>query len=325
MLSFIKNNYYRISSRKEYIITSLILTMVSIYLAVLLTSSLELKGNIALVTNKSEEMFKSNYIKINIMSNEPPTSELLLGKYDGVIVDKENGEYEVNTIKGEEFKEILEAFIKNPKEFKPESKDIRGVGTNIIGYLLMFLLLQSILYMFTLGDDMELKQIERIIASPVSLFKYMLSHFIVIFLLIFLPSFFILTVMKGILGFNIGFSLIQYAVILSIVISLGVSFAMFLNSLIKVSDKTNMMGSAIVILTTILAGSFYSFEKGNKILESALWILPQKSILSFVQGLEGEKEVYSIIPELFYVIIISIGFYIIATLKIKKDYIVRKD
>ena len=325
MLSFIKNNYYRISSRKEYIITSLILTMVSIYLAVLLTSSLELKGNIALVTNKSEEMFKSNYIKINIMSNEPPTSELLLGKYDGVIVDKEHGEYEVNTIKGEEFKEILEAFIKNPKEFKPESKDIRGVGTNIIGYLLMFLLLQSILYMFTLGDDMELKQIERIIASPVSLFKYMLSHFIVIFLLNFLPSFFILTVMKGILGFNIGFSLIQYAVILSIVISLGVSFAMFLNSLIKVSDKTNMMGSAIVILTTILAGSFYSFEKGNKILESALWILPQKSILSFVQGLEGEKEVYSMIPELFYVIIISIGFYIIATLKIKKDYIVRKD
>ncbi|WP_051623434.1 ABC transporter permease [Clostridium hydrogeniformans] len=325
MLSFIKNNYYRISSRKEYIITSLILTMVSIYLAVLLTSSLELKGNIALVTNKSEEMFKSNYIKINIMSNEPPTSELLLGKYDGVIVDKGHGEYEVNTIKGEEFKEILEAFIKNPKEFKPESKDIRGVGTNIIGYLLMFLLLQSILYMFTLGDDMELKQIERIIASPVSLFKYMLSHFIVVFLLIFLPSFFILTVMKGILGFNIGFSLIQYAVILSIVISLGVSFAMFLNSLIKVSDKTNMMGSAIVILTTILAGSFYSFEKRNKILESALWILPQKSILSFVQGLEGKREVYSMIPELFYVIIISIGFYIIATLKIKKDYIVRKD
>jgi ABC-2 type transport system permease protein len=131
--------------------------------------------------------------------------------------------------------------------------------------------------------------------------------------------------MKVVLGFNIGFSLLQYIALLGLICSFGIAFAMFLNSIVKVSDTANMMGSSIVVLTTTLAGSFYSFENGNKILEKAIWILPQKDFLSFVQGLESGKAVTAMFPQMSYVIIISLLFFTFSIIKIKKDYVLRKD
>jgi ABC-2 type transport system permease protein len=325
MINFIRNNYYRISSRRYYIIISLLMTMISIFFAVYLTSKLEVKGSIAVVTKSKVSVFQSKYIKFTPMVTEPPLYQLLLGKYDGVIIDKGNGKYDVDTIKSDDFKKMLEVIVKNPKGFRPEMKDTRGIGTNIIGYLLMFILLQSVLFMFSLAEDMELKQIERIAAAPVSFFKYLLSHFIFNFSLIFIPAFFILVMMKGVFGLNIGFNLLQYMALLGLICDLGISFAMFINALVKVSDTANMMGSSIVVLTTILSGSFYSFEKGNKILEKVLWVLPQKDFLSFVQGLESGKAVSEMILQLSYVIIVTLVFFIFSIIKIKKDYVRRYD
>lgn len=325
MIKFIKNNYYRLGSKPYYIIISLCMTVVSIILAVFLTSKFQVKGSIAVVTKSKESVFQSEYIKFTLLDTQPPRSQLVQGKYDGVIIDEGNGKYEVNTIKNEDFRKMLEGIVKNPKGFVPEIKDNRGIGTNIIGYLLMFILLQSVLFMFTLSEDKELKQIEKIAAAPVSFFNYLLSHFIFTFSLIFTPAFLTLLVMKDILGFNIGFSLLQYVGLLGLSCSLGIAFAMFINSLVKVADTANMMGSSIVMLTTILAGSFYSFENGNKVLEKIIWVLPQKDFLSFVQGLESGKAISLILPQLLYVIIITIVLFAFSIIKIKKDYVFRKD
>ena len=99
---------------------------------------------------------------------------------------------------------------------------------------------------------------------------------------------------------------------------------MLLNLLLKVGDTANMVGSSIVVLTTVLSGSFYSFEGSNKILESALWILPQKDFLSFVQGLERGTKISSMIPQLAYILILILAFYIVSSIKIKKYYILAK-
>ena len=150
--------------------------------------------------------------------------------------------------------------------------------------------------MFTLSEDLKLKKIERIVTSPVSFGKYLLSHFVSTFTVIFVPVFSTLLVMKAGLGFNIGLSLGQYAVLLGILCSFGTAFALLINSLVKGADTANMMGSSIVVLTTILSGSFYSIEKGNTVMEKVLWISPQKVFLSLVQGLESGKEISALLP-----------------------------
>lgn len=325
MIMFLKNNCYRVKSKKNYIIVSLLMTMVSIVFAVYLTSKVQVQGNIAVVTQSNVTVFQSQYIKFTSVKKVPTKYELVMGKYDGVLIDKGNGNYNIETIKNDDFKKMLELLVKNPKNFIPEIKETRGAGTNIIGFLLMFILIQGIFFMFTLAEDLELKQIERIVAAPISFIKYLLSHFIFSFLFIFAPTIIILAVMKYIFGFNLGFSLLQYVPLLSLICSFGVAFAMLINACIKVSDTANMLGASIIVLTTVLSGSFYSFDKGNKILEKALWVFPQKNILSFVQGLENGKRVSSMFFQLLYVILISLVFFIFSIIKIRKDYVFRKD
>lgn len=324
MINFLKNNFQRINSRRYYVIISLLMMVFSIGLAVYFNSIPVSKGSIAVVTQEKEAILKSNYLKFTFMEKEPAKSELVLGEYDGVIIDKGNGEYDIVTIKGDEYRKMLEDATNNHGSFVPPAEDERGAGTNIIGYLLMFILLQCVLFMFTLSEDMELKQIQRIAASPVSFAKYLFSHFVCTFALVFVPAFFILTVMKGIFGFNIGFNLPQYAALLVIICSLGTAFAMFINCLIKVSDTANMIGSSIAVLTTILSGSFYSFARGNDVLEKIISLLPQKAYLGFAQGLETGKAVLDMLPEMIYVIVITLLLFTFAVIKIKKDYVLRR-
>ena len=324
MINFLKNNLYRIGSRKYSVLTAVLMVMASITLAVYFNSKVQTKISVAVVAD-NKPVFDSKYVKADFLEKEPPKHQLVLGKYDGVFVEKENGKFEVITIKNNEERRRLQELANNPENFLPKTEGSRGIGTNIIGYLLLFILLQCVLFMFTLSGDIESKQIERIAAAPVSFTKYLLAHFICTITIIFAPAMIILLVMKVIIGVDIGFSLLQYGGLLGILCALGTSFAMFINSMVKVSDTANMMGSSIVLLTTILSGSFYSFGKGNEALEKIIAILPQKAFLSFVQGLEGGKAISAVILQLAYVIIIVLVFFVFSIIKIRKDYVLRSE
>lgn len=325
MINFLRNNYYRVKSRKYYIVIAIIMTMVSIFFAVYINSKAEIKGNVALITRNKGTTFQSKYIKFTTLTNMPEKSELVLGKYDGLIIDKGNGKYEALTIKGDDFKKMLLEITTNPRTYVPAVKNARGIGTNIIGYLLMFILIQCILFMFLLAEDIEQKQIERIAAAPISFLQYLFSNFLFVFALIFVPVMLILTAMKVTMGFHLGFSLMQYAGLIGLICSLGIALAMFINSIVKTADTANMMGSALVLLTTILSGSFYSFEKGNTILQKVIWIIPQKDYLSFVQAIENRKAISEVLPQILYVIMITIILFVCSIIKIKKDYVLRVD
>ena len=325
MINILKNNYFRLKSKKYYSIIYLIMTILSIVAAVYMTSKFQTKGNIAFVTNDKEKVIKSEYFNFVSLEREPEKYELALGRYDGIVIDNGAGEYEIYTIKNTEYKQMLKNVMDNPDSKEIEIESNRGVGTNIIGFLMVFILLQSILFMFTLAEEIELKQIERIAVSPLSFFKYILAHFIFNISFIVVPTFLTLTIINIFFKVNIGFSLTQYLGLLILLGTLGTSFSLFINAFIKGADNANMIGSASVLLTTILSGSFYSFENGNKILQKILLIFPQKEFLNFVKALEDGKNILNSLPQILYVIIISLVFFFISIVKIKKDYVLRRE
>lgn len=303
---------------------SILMTVIAIFAAVYFHEKLELKGRIAVVTTNKTTVFKSDYFDFITMKERVPTSELVLGKYDGEIIEKRDGDFEVFTIKNQEFVTVLEEIVKEPNGYIPLIQKDRGIGTNIIGYLTLFILLQGLLSMFMLAEEIEQKQMERIAIAPVSFFSYLMAHFLFGFVTVFLPAFLILAILKGI-GFTIGFSLWQYAFFLALLCMLGIAFSMFLLSLINISDTANMIGSSIIILTTILSGSFYAFEQGHRLFEKLIWILPQKNYLSVVQGLESDKAITTLLPQLSYYLFVLLFLFTFSVIKIKNDYVLRKD
>jgi ABC-2 type transport system permease protein len=310
---------------KGYLITSILLTFCAVVAAIALTNKVEVRGNIAFVTKEiaTEEnvaLFSENkYFTVTILEDEPAKSELLFHRYDAIVSVKD-GKYEIESIKGDEFKAQLSEALQHPESFVPDTSKERGIGANIIGFMMMFLLMQGILYARLFAQDKEKHMIERVAMSPIAFSEYLLGHTMFIMLLIFVPAF-VVVVFAKIVGISIGFTLIQYAGLIGCLALLSTTFALFLNSLFCVVDTANMLGSSIVVLTSMLAGSFYSFAKSNDIFNQILYILPQKDFINFMNAIEKGTVSGNIKLQFIYVMTLSCLFLVFACLKTRRDYV----
>ncbi|MDP4094662.1 MAG: ABC transporter permease [Bacillota bacterium] len=314
-INVLRNNYFRMLEKKNYFIIMLVVTVITIMLAVYFTAKLEVKGNVALVsTSQNLKFTSSKYIKISLLDKVPPKSQLIMNKYDAVVIDEGNGKFSIQSIKNKDFSQkILEAVTGNGKlSFRNETK--RGAGSNIIGYLIMFIFLQGMMYMTLYSEDKENRAFKRIGTSPVSLTAYLISHCVFDFILSIIPTFTVLVVCKELFKINIGFGYPQYLFLLGILTLISTAFALFMSSIFDKSDNYLMMGQMIAILTTILAGSFYSFENNNSIMKAIINILPQKSYLNLVRGLEQGKTMVNFMPELAYLTVLTVMLFSAGTI-----------
>ncbi|MDP4182808.1 MAG: ABC transporter permease [Bacillota bacterium] len=319
-LTIFKNNIHRSIEKKNYIIATVLMISVAILLAVYFTSKLEIKGNIAVVTDNNKFNINSKYVKVTVVDKIPSTSELVMNRYDAVLIDKGNNRFDIDTVKSDEFKKELEEFIRNPKATGFKKDEDRGVGSNILGYLIMFVLLQGLMFMTLYSDDKENKMFKRIATSPVSIGTYLFTHSVFNYLLVFIPTFTVLVVCREVLNINIGFSYFQYIWLLGILTLLSTAFALFMCSIIDKGDNSMTMGSSIVTLSSILAGSFYSFRNDNAIMKNIIGIFPQKNYLKLVQGLEHGKALSDLLPQLTYLLTISMLMFVIAVIVAKKKF-----
>ena len=320
MFKIIKNNILRIKSEKNYVITVLSITVVTILLALYFTSKFQVKGNIALVTDSNKFDIKSKYINVNIMKKAPQKSDLVMGKYDAIVTDKGNGAFDVITYKGRDFKTAIEKALSSKGNTHFSGEESRKVGTNILGYLTMFILIQGTIFMRFFSEDKINGSFKRVLTSPVSMKSYLLGHCIFNFFMMYIPTFIVIVVEKEILKVNIGFSYFQYSYLLAIITFLSTTFGFFMSSIIENSDDSMMMSNLIIILTSILAGSFYSFTNKNGIVEKIIHILPQKNYIQILQRVENNNAVSNYSGQLFYIFAMSIILFIIGAVICNKRY-----
>lgn len=329
MLRVMKNNWNRLMKEKSYLIISVVLTIFSVSLAIILTSKMEVKPNLAIVSTEHAEEFKdresqwSSYFTVSYVEKEPPMSELVKGRYDAVIIMGQDGNDTIKTIKSEEYKNTLQGLLTNPESITNYNKEARKIGTNIIGFMMMFILMQGVLYTRLFAEDKEKHMIERVAMSPIPFRKYLLGHGIFVWLIIIIPTYAVVAAAKFI-GMEVGFSMYQYAMLLSLFTFFTVSFALFINSFFCSADTANMLGSSIIILTTVLAGGFYSITKKDTLFNQLLHTLPQKDFLNFTDALEKGTLTNQICMQLGYVILVSLIMLVIAIIKTNRDYVYKK-
>jgi ABC-2 type transport system permease protein len=285
--STLKNNYLRTIPRMVSLMLFTLFTIASIILAVYMTKLQQVKGHIVLVTKNSVETLPKSTAGLDIMvsAKKPPHSALVEQKYDAYVTIDRNGAYQVETLRNHHFKQMLCLLLQNPNRNVHDSKTDRGVGVNIMGFMMMFLLMMAFTSLFAFADDKEQGQLRRIAAAPISFGGYLAAHCVYCLSMV-LPEYILLVVLKC-CGFHIGFSLVQYAGLMIALGFLGISFALLLHTLIKKPDNANMLGNSVTVLTSVLAGSFYEFNKKNFILDKIITLIPQKQFMNFAQHLEN--------------------------------------
>ncbi|WP_115028034.1 ABC transporter permease [Acetobacterium bakii] len=165
--------------------------------------------------------------------------------------------------------------------------------------------------------------IERIAISPISFWKYLFGHGVFILAIIFIPSFCVIAAAKA-FGIALGFSLLTYAGLIAVLAVLSTTFALFLNSFFCVADTANMLGSSLIVLSSILAGCFYSFAKEKTLFDKLIHIFPQKDFVNFANALEKGSLTSVVEWQFLYIIGLSVLFFTVAVLKTRKDYYYHK-
>ncbi len=291
----LKNDYLRTVPRVVPLIFVTAFTLLSIVLGVHMTGVQQVKGHVAIISENSEAAIpqSTKQLDIKVVTEKPPYSALVEQKYDAYVTIDANGNYSVETLLSEDYKNMILLLLENPNAQIGDIKAARGVGVNIIGFMMMFMLMISFGNLFVFADDKEQGQLKRVATTPASFGAYLAAH-VVYCLSILLPEYLLLVILK-LFGSNIGFSLPQYAGLMLILGLMGISFGLLLHTFIHKPDNANMLGNSVTILTSILAGSFYSFTKNNTVLEKITMVLPQKDFMDFalyMQNGEAAKHIW---------------------------------
>ncbi|MDD3223718.1 MAG: ABC transporter permease [Clostridium sp.] len=321
IFSIFKNNFYRIISKKAIVITAIIFIPLMIAGGVYFTANMETKVNIAVVSKNQKLNMSNKYFNLKVIDEKPKMSDLVLNKYDAVIVDKGNMKFKVITIKSNKLKNQIENFIKNPKSninFS-DSENKRGVGTNILGFMMMIILMQQISIMLLYPEDRDLGTFKRILIAPVSSGKYLLAQGIFDFIVTFVPSYISIVAAKVIFKVDIGFGYGTFAGFLALLMLIGTGFSLCITSIMDDVDNASMLGTFIVMIGSIVSGSFYSFTDNSKILDNIIKLIPFKGYLTLVQGVENGKSLFNYSGQLIYIFAVSLILFIIGTLITRKN------
>lgn len=321
LLNIFKNNFYRLLAKKAIIITTLVFIPLMIVGGVYFNSKMEAKANIAVVTSNKKLNMSNKYMSMKVVKEKPSMSELVLNKYDAVIEDNGKGDFKITTIKSDKLKNQIEGFLKNPNSVTKmsNSEDKRGVGTSIIGFLIMIVLILQINLMLFYPEDRDFGTFKRILISPVSGSKYLMSQGVFDFVVAFVPTYVSVIVVNAMFNVNIGFNYLQFAGLLALLMLLGTAFALFITSIIEDVDNAAMLGNAIILITSIISGTFYSFTDDNKILNTLVSIVPFKPYLTLVQGIENGKNLSNYYGQLIYVLAVILVMFILGTFITKRN------
>ncbi|MDR3644455.1 MAG: hypothetical protein P4M02_05210, partial [Clostridia bacterium] len=139
-LTVLKNNYLRTIPRVVPVIVMTAVTLASIMLAVYITGTQQVKGHIVLVSQSSAASLpkSSKDLEITVLAQKPPRSDLVKQKYDAYITIDAQGNYHMETLRNSDFQKMVLLLLKNPNVNVGGSKSDRGVGVNIIGFMMMF-------------------------------------------------------------------------------------------------------------------------------------------------------------------------------------------
>lgn len=220
-----------------------------------------------------------------VVSARPPTSDLVKQSYNAFVYYDEAGNLEVETLYSKEYETMVRMLLADPEAPVPVGMGERGIGVNIIGFSMLFITMYALWNLTLYAEEKEQGQLLRLISTPASLWGYFAAHCLY-GLLVLTPQFLLLAALNF-LGWDLGFSIWQHGVFILLLGFFGTSLAFILNTLIKKPDNASMLGNAIVVLTTVLSGGFYSFTRGNSFLDWIVRLLPQKRVIDFAMHLEA--------------------------------------
>lgn len=285
----LKNNFERIKHHKAVLLIACILMPFLICAAVYISNHSTSKEVIAVLDGTVlTEISCEQYSFANVY-HEPSLSTLVDGTYAAYVEKQEDGIYSITTLKGQQDKDAIQILLTTgqlPADYKGDDlKRIeRGIGTNILGFITMLVLMQGVALTTLYPEDRSNGTLRRILFSPYNENQYLVTQFFFTLICLYVPTFAAIFIIHSLFGVAISFSMAEIAVLLLLLTIFATSFALFI---VTVFDRnTNLIATGISAVTCIMAGCFIEINTNNPILTMIFKAIPQTEFMDLVHGIE---------------------------------------
>ena len=289
MSILLKNNFERIKYHKAILLIACVIMPIFICAAVYISNHSTSKQIIAVLEGSvSADISCEQYAFTNV-KEEPPLSAFVDGTYAAYAKREEDGTYSITTLKSQHDKQAIQILLTTgqlPTNYKGEDikRSERGVGTNILGFVTMLILMQGVALTTLYPEDRIKGTFRRILYSPCNENQYLTAQFIFTLICLFIPTFMAIVIIHGLLGVEIGFYMSEVAVLLLLLTVFATAFALFIATLFD--RNTNLIATGISVVTCILAGCFVDISTSNPIFRIIFKIIPQTEFMELVHGIE---------------------------------------
>lgn len=343
-------NVVRVSGRPWYVLMTSAFILAAIAAAVFVANHVDGRPTIAYVARDATSETASTpwpdglatFARIETLSQPPPLSALMRGRYDAVIVDGGDSNWNVLTVRGPDFEERLHEILSDRiteemidgasvdvhspaarERGANQGRDVstsrgpgvghhqsRGVGSTIVGFLTMFVLISGATYMNFFTDDKTGGTFRRIAASPVGVTAYLAGQLVFNATMLFVPMMGMLVAMGELLRLDIGFSYGQYAILCGLLTVLATAFGFFVAALVENVDDGMAVASGAIIVTSLLGGTFFVFEHDDALVEWLTRALPQKHVMNIAANFEAGLATLHLLPSGLYVLGVATAFFV---------------
>ncbi|GEM_PF-2529898 len=280
MIAFFKGFLARIAAKTYYIGFSIFLTAFFIFLAMLITTGAEASILVAYVGEEMPET-ESEFVRFEHLKEAPSMAEMVLGEYDVLVED--GAERRIESLKNVEYESIVAALLAG-ESVDEHFEDDGNPAPRIIGFALVVILLQSFFYLDLFIEDKKNGALSRMLSSPKRLGGYLNVVYLYGAVIIFVVTMLVLALLRFGLGETIGLNFGYYALLVGLSTLLGSAMAFAITAVIEVRDNAGGLYVVLVLLTSILSGSFGALNLDGGFAERVSRAMPQYHIIELAHG-----------------------------------------
>lgn len=316
MIILLKNKLDRILQKKAIIFVAVVLIPLMVIIAIFMSRSSGVKETIGYIGAETDSLPECEQFTVVSISETPAFSQLVDGTYAAVVSKDKDGDYIVKSLKSDtDIDAIKMLFVTGelPTDYKGEDvkREERGIGTNILGFITMLIIIQCAAITGLYPEDRSLGMFRRIMTTAANTGSYLSAQLVFTFACVYVPTYAAILLAKLCFGLELGYSLGMLSLLLMILTLFATAFALFISTVLN--RNINLVTSGISIVTCILAGCFVPLSSsGNKILTAIGSILPQSAYMDMVHGIEFGGHFADYSEELLYILICTGLFFVIS-------------
>jgi len=325
-----KNNFKRGLHKKTAFLINLLLPIIVVMLGIIANYANNSVANIGVVYSGENLKAKTVMQALNdtvgiearLANSDMINTDVILGKYTAVVEFMEDS-FTLSSVKDQNtllhLENLIKNYIQNPTAVNADflQEHNLSIAQRTTAFILLFLMITATMTASLMIKDKNNRTFKRFLHSPQNAVTYLLGNITYNFVITYFQFFVSVSVME-LLGINLGISYLNFLVMGIWIATLATAFGTCMASFFNNEMYSNLLSTCIVLILSLIGGTFIPFHKMPTGLQYISGISPWRWFIRIVMSMEQGNNWFSNRQSLLILTLFIVVFSLIALSKNRK-------